>query len=87
MSLTGTTTTYGEIAAGLGAPSQAREVGEACAANKLAVVVPCHRVVKKGGAIAGYRWGTKRKRTLLEREHRANLLRPSVAVPHGTAAT
>jgi AraC family transcriptional regulator of adaptative response/methylated-DNA-[protein]-cysteine methyltransferase len=83
----GTTTTYGEIAARLGAPRDAREVGEACANNKLAVVVPCHRVVKKGGSIAGYRWGTKRKRALLEREHRANLLRPSVVVPHETAST
>ena len=83
----GTTTTYGEIAARQGAPRDAREVGEACAANKLAVVVPCHRVVKKGGSIAGYRWGTKRKRALLEREHRANLLRPSVVVPHETAST
>jgi AraC family transcriptional regulator of adaptative response/methylated-DNA-[protein]-cysteine methyltransferase len=83
----GTTTTYGEIAARLGAPRDAREVGEACANNKLVVVVPCHRVVKKGGSIAGYRWGTRRKRVLLEREHRANLLRPSAAVPHGTAAT
>ena len=81
----GSTVTYGELAARLGVPRQAREVGEACAANKLAVVVPCHRVVKKDGSIAGYRWGFSRKRTLLEREHRARLLRPSVAIPHGAA--
>jgi AraC family transcriptional regulator of adaptative response/methylated-DNA-[protein]-cysteine methyltransferase len=80
---TGTTTTYGEIAARVGSPREAREVGEACAANKLAVVVPCHRIVKKDGSISGYRWGVRRKQELLEREHRARLLRPSDAVPHG----
>jgi len=73
----GTTSTYGEIAARLGAPRQAREVGEACAANRLAVVVPCHRVVKKDGSISGYRWGVRRKRKLLEREHSARLLQPA----------
>ena len=81
----GTTATYGEIAARIGAPREAREVGEACAANRLAIVVPCHRIVKKDGSISGYRWGVLRKRTLLEREHRARLLRPVGAVPHGTA--
>jgi AraC family transcriptional regulator of adaptative response/methylated-DNA-[protein]-cysteine methyltransferase len=68
-------------------PREARDVGEACAANKLAVVVPCHRIVKKDGSISGYRWGVKRKRALLEREHRARLLQPSAAVPHETAST
>jgi AraC family transcriptional regulator of adaptative response/methylated-DNA-[protein]-cysteine methyltransferase len=82
----GTTTTYGEIAARVGSPREAREVGEACAANKLAVVVPCHRIVKKDGSISGYRWGVRRKRELLEREHRACLLRPFKAVPHGAAS-
>ena len=67
----GRTATYGEIAASLGVPRDAREVGEACAANMLAVVVPCHRVVKKDGGLAGYRWGVRRKRTLLAREHSA----------------
>jgi AraC family transcriptional regulator of adaptative response/methylated-DNA-[protein]-cysteine methyltransferase len=79
----GTTATYGEIAARVGSPREAREVGEACAANRLAVVVPCHRIVKKDGSISGYRWGFKRKRALLEREHSARLLRPSDANPHG----
>ena len=83
----GTTTTYGEIAVRVGSPRGAREVGEACATNKLAVVVPCHRIVKKDGSISGYRWGVRRKRALLEREHRARLLRPSGAVPHGAAST
>jgi len=82
----GTTTTYGAIAARIGAPRLAREVGEACAANKLAIVVPCHRVVKKDGSISGYRWGVRRKRALLEREHSARLLQPLAAVPHETAA-
>jgi AraC family transcriptional regulator, regulatory protein of adaptative response / methylated-DNA-[protein]-cysteine methyltransferase len=82
----GTTASYGEIAARLGAPREAREVGEACAANRLAVVVPCHRVVKKDGGISGYRWGVWRKRALLEREHRARLLQPVAANPHGTVA-
>lgn len=83
----GTTATYGEIADRLDAPRAAREVGAACAANRLAVVVPCHRIVKKDGSLSGYRWGFRRKRALLEREHRARLLRPSEAVPHGAAAT
>lgn len=83
---TGTTATYGEIAARIGVPHQAREVGEACAANKLAIVVPCHRIVKKDGSISGYRWGVRRKRALLEREHRARLLQPAGANPHGIAA-
>jgi AraC family transcriptional regulator, regulatory protein of adaptative response / methylated-DNA-[protein]-cysteine methyltransferase len=64
----GTTVTYGDIAARIGAPKEAREVGEACAANVLAVVVPCHRVVRRDGLISGYRWGVKRKRDLLDRE-------------------
>src|ERR687897_920961 len=82
----GTTATYGEIAARLGVPRQAREVGEACAANKLAIAVPCHRVVKKDGSISGYRWGVQRKRKLLEREHTARLLQPAVVLPNGMAA-
>lgn len=64
----GKTASYGEIAAQLGTPRLAREVAEACAANMLAVVVPCHRVVKKDGSISGYRWGFRRKRELLARE-------------------
>lgn len=64
----GTTTTYGALASRLGMPRAAREVGEACAANRLAVIVPCHRVLKKDGSISGYRWGVRRKRALLERE-------------------
>jgi AraC family transcriptional regulator of adaptative response/methylated-DNA-[protein]-cysteine methyltransferase len=64
----GTTESYAEVARRIGAPASAKEVGEACAANALAVAVPCHRVVRKDGGLAGYRWGVKRKRALLERE-------------------
>lgn len=64
----GSTVAYGELAARIGAPGAAKEVGEACAANRLAVAIPCHRVVRKDGALAGYRWGVQRKRALLELE-------------------
>jgi AraC family transcriptional regulator of adaptative response/methylated-DNA-[protein]-cysteine methyltransferase len=64
----GTTETYASVARRIGAPRAAKEVGEACAANPLAVAIPCHRVVRKGGALGGYRWGVARKRALLERE-------------------
>ena len=67
----GQTTSYGALAARLGAPAMAREVGAACAANTLAVIVPCHRVLKKDGSLSGYRWGVHRKRALLQREARA----------------
>lgn len=64
----GETTTYAALAAKLGVPSGARAVAAACAANPVAVLVPCHRVVRKDGALAGYRWGLARKRALLARE-------------------
>ncbi|MEO8714727.1 MAG: methylated-DNA--[protein]-cysteine S-methyltransferase [Acetobacteraceae bacterium] len=64
----GQTVSYGAMAAKLGAPREAREVAEACAANTIAILIPCHRVTKKDGSIAGYRWGFKRKRALLARE-------------------
>lgn len=67
----GETASYGDIAARLGSPGMAREVGQACAANTIAVLVPCHRVVKKDGSLSGYRWGVPRKRALLEQEARA----------------
>lgn len=66
----GATETYGEIARRIGEPGRAKEVGEACAANALAVAIPCHRVVRKDGGLAGYRWGVRRKRALLELERR-----------------
>ena len=67
----GSTASYGEIAELIGAPKQAYAVGQACAANSIAVAIPCHRAVRKNGALAGYRWGMARKQALLEREARA----------------
>jgi len=64
----GATLTYGEVARRIGAPQSAKEVGEACAANPLAVAIPCHRVVRKDGSVAGYRWGVERKLALLKLE-------------------
>ncbi|MGQ0672886.1 MAG: bifunctional DNA-binding transcriptional regulator/O6-methylguanine-DNA methyltransferase Ada [Hyphomicrobium sp.] len=67
----GSTATYAEIAGRLGAPKAVRAVAGACAANPLAVAIPCHRVVRTGGGLSGYRWGIERKRTLLEREKKS----------------
>lgn len=64
----GETRTYGEIAARVGAPRAVRAVAGACAANPAALLVPCHRVVRASGELAGYRWGLERKRRLLEEE-------------------
>ena len=66
----GETTSYSEIAQRIGAPKSVRAVAGACAANALAVAIPCHRVVRSDGALSGYRWGIERKRTLLDREAR-----------------
>ena len=64
----GTTASYGEIAHRIGAPKSVRAVAGACAANALAVAIPCHRVVRSDGGLSGYRWGVARKRALLDRE-------------------
>lgn len=64
----GQTVSYTDIARRIGAPKSVRAVAQACATNKLAVAIPCHRVVRNDGALAGYRWGVERKRTLLEKE-------------------
>jgi AraC family transcriptional regulator of adaptative response/methylated-DNA-[protein]-cysteine methyltransferase len=64
----GSTASYAEIAARIGAPKSVRAVAQACGANPLAVAIPCHRVVRQDGALSGYRWGVQRKRALLERE-------------------
>ncbi|QOY96802.1 bifunctional DNA-binding transcriptional regulator/O6-methylguanine-DNA methyltransferase Ada [Massilia sp. UMI-21] len=64
----GATVSYSELAERLGMPNAARAVAGACAANPVAVAIPCHRVVRTDGALSGYRWGIERKRTLLERE-------------------
>lgn len=68
---TGETASYSDIANRVGSPGSAKEVAEACAANALAVAIPCHRVVKKDGSLSGYRWGVKRKRALLKKEAHA----------------
>ncbi|MGS0646735.1 methylated-DNA--[protein]-cysteine S-methyltransferase [Komagataeibacter melomenusus] len=64
----GQTVTYGELAARIGRPGAVRAVAGACAANRLAVVVPCHRVIRTDGSLSGYRWGVARKQALLARE-------------------
>lgn len=64
----GTTCTYSELAQKLGQPNATRAVAGACAANKLAVAIPCHRVVRTNGLLSGYRWGVERKEKLLHVE-------------------
>lgn len=64
----GSTASYAEIAERIGAPKAVRAVAQACAANHIAVAIPCHRVVRSDGELSGYRWGVERKRKLLERE-------------------
>jgi AraC family transcriptional regulator of adaptative response/methylated-DNA-[protein]-cysteine methyltransferase len=64
----GSTASYTDIAHRIGSPSSVRAVASACAANALAVAIPCHRVVRRNGDLSGYRWGVSRKRELLTRE-------------------
>ena len=64
----GKTVSYSELAARIGSPRSVRAVAQACAANALAVAIPCHRVVSRDGAVSGYRWGVERKRALLAKE-------------------
>lgn len=68
----GTTASYAEIARRIGAPTAQRAVAQACGANRLAVAIPCHRVVRSDGGLSGYRWGVERKHQLLEHEAKAN---------------
>ena len=67
----GETASYAEIAKRIGSPKSVRAVAQACAANALAVAIPCHRVVRRDGGLSGYRWGVERKRALLAREAKA----------------
>jgi AraC family transcriptional regulator, regulatory protein of adaptative response / methylated-DNA-[protein]-cysteine methyltransferase len=64
----GSTASYRDVAKRIGSPNSVRAVAQACGANKLAVAIPCHRVVRNDGALSGYRWGVDRKRALLEKE-------------------
>ncbi len=64
----GTTASYADIAQRIGAPKSVRAVAQACGANRLAVAIPCHRVVRSDGGLSGYRWGVERKSALLQRE-------------------
>ena len=68
---TGTTRSYSEIAKRIGQPQAARAVARACATNPVAVAIPCHRVVREGGGLGGYRWGIERKQKLLALEKKA----------------
>ena len=64
----GETRTYAQVAQSIGAPDAVRAVAGACAANVLAIAIPCHRVIRSDGSMSGYRWGVERKRARLERE-------------------
>lgn len=72
----GETATYAQIAKEIGTPSGVRAVAGACAANPIAVIVPCHRVIRMDGGLSGYRWGIERKRALLAKEAAGNRRRP-----------
>jgi AraC family transcriptional regulator of adaptative response/methylated-DNA-[protein]-cysteine methyltransferase len=62
---------YSEVASGIGAPTAARAVARACATNTVAIVIPCHRVIRGNGELGGYRWGLDRKRALIDRERQS----------------
>ncbi|MFM2196887.1 MAG: hypothetical protein RLZZ505_319 [Verrucomicrobiota bacterium] len=64
----GNLSTYGEIAAAIGLPGASRAVGSAVGANRISLLIPCHRVIRSDGGLGGYRWGTDRKRVMLARE-------------------
>jgi AraC family transcriptional regulator of adaptative response/methylated-DNA-[protein]-cysteine methyltransferase len=79
----GETRTYAEVAAMLGKPTATRAVAGACARNQTALLIPCHRVVRSGGVISGYRWGAARKRALLAGEQGdAGEITPSLPETH-----
>jgi len=67
----GETRSYSAVAQALGRPTATRAVARACASNPVALVIPCHRVVRENGALGGYRWGMERKQALLNQEAQA----------------
>ena len=71
----GRTISYTELARRIGSPNAVRAVGSACAANAIAIAIPCHRAVRADGGLAGYRWGVERKRALIANEARPNTSR------------
>jgi len=71
----GQTVSYGDVAKALGKPGAVRAVGRACATNPVALVIPCHRVVREDKSLGGYRWGLERKKKLIESERDAKELR------------
>lgn len=78
----GSTRTYSQVARAIGKPKAIRAVARACATNPVSVVVPCHRVVREDGKLAGYRWGVERKQTLLEHESALRASEQSVVAKH-----
>ncbi len=70
----GETRTYSEVASAIGQPSAVRAVARACASNRIAVLIPCHRVIRGTGELGGYRWGLPRKQAILEHERAGNAL-------------
>jgi AraC family transcriptional regulator of adaptative response/methylated-DNA-[protein]-cysteine methyltransferase len=77
----GTTRSYADVARSIGMPRSARAVANACAANPVAIAIPCHRVVASDGSLGGYRWGIERKRVLLAREGTAHVIQNSELQP------
>ena len=75
----GATQSYGQVAKAIGKPTAARAVARACASNRIAFAIPCHRVVRGNGEMGGYRWGTSRKKALLEMERQASPRRSASA--------
>jgi AraC family transcriptional regulator of adaptative response/methylated-DNA-[protein]-cysteine methyltransferase len=75
----GTTITYTELARRCDCPDAVRAVASACAANPVAVAIPCHRVVRSDGSLSGYRWGLARKRALIDREARSETYLPGLS--------
>ena len=75
----GETRSYSDIAAAIGQPTASRAVANACAGNPVALIIPCHRIIRKDKSLGGYRWGIERKRTLLESENRFKESMPQAA--------